>query len=113
MAFSVHLVSSVEPEKTGNDSKDREIFGWAQHDDTTCWPNAAGALRSIESADEGQRTKDRVGLERSKSGGSGRSLLPRELPERRRRTASLFTLHKGLDRQRANRGTNKLRGELI
>ncbi len=57
MAFSVHQGSSVEPEKTANDCKDRETFWRAQHNGTRGWPNAAGARRSIEGADEGQRTR--------------------------------------------------------
>src|SRR6266478_3523347 len=81
--------------------KNRKVFRWAQHDDSTHWPNASGALGGIEDADQGERIKDYAGLGGSEPGRFRCHSLPWDLSRRRHPSPSLFPLHQRLDRQRA------------
>src|ERR1700730_13281352 len=83
------------------DLKDRERFGWTEDDDTTDWPNAAGAYRRIEGANKGRRGERHARLERSKFSRLGRRSFPRNLSNRRHLPRPLFPLYIQLDRQRA------------
>src|SRR6266404_4693631 len=83
------------------DLKNRKRFGSTEDDDTTYWPNTAGAYRRIESANKGRRGERYARLERSESGRLGCSSLPRNLSNRRHLPRPLLPLHKQLDRQRA------------
>jgi hypothetical protein len=102
--FQVAL--SVQPferhlRENERDLKNRKRFGWTEDDDTTYWPNTAGAYRRIESANKGRRGECHAGLERSESGRLGCSSLPRNLSNRRHLARPLFPLYTRLDCQRA------------
>src|SRR5438093_154592 len=101
MARALQFVRAWNVRRIENDLKNRKVFRWAQHDDSTHWPNASGALGGIEDADQGGRIKDCAGLGGSEPGRCRCHSLPWDLSRRRRPSPSLFPLYQRLDRQRA------------
>src|SRR5213594_5150692 len=101
MVLVLQLVPVRNVRQVEDDLKNRKVFRWAQHDDSTHWPNASGALGGIEEADQGERIKDCAELGGSEPSRCRCHSLPWDLSRRRRLYPSLFPLHQRLDRQRA------------
>src|SRR6266850_4267539 len=100
MVLVLQFVRAWNVRQVEHDLKNRKVFRWAQHDGSTHWPNASGALGGIEDPDPGERIKDCAGLGGSEPSRCRCHSLPWDLSRRRRPTPSLFPLHQRLDRQR-------------
>src|SRR6266536_2601469 len=79
MVLVLQLVRVWNVKRIEHDLKNRKVFRWAQHDDSTHWPNASGTLGGIEDAAQGERIKDYAGLGGSESRGRRRGSLSRHL----------------------------------
>src|SRR5881296_688684 len=101
MVLVLQLVRAWNVRQIKHDLKNRKVFRWAQHDDSTHWPNASGALGGIEEADQGERIKDCAGLGGSEPSRCRCHSLPWDLSRRRRLSPSLSSLHQRLDRHGA------------
>src|SRR4029434_10288215 len=101
MVLVLHLVRVWKVKRIEHDLKNRKVFRWAQHDDSTHWPNASGALGGIEDADQGERIKDYAGLRGSEPSRCRCHSLPWDLSRKRRLSPSLSSLHQRFDSPRA------------
>src|SRR5258705_738269 len=101
MVLVLQFVRAWNDGQVEHDLKNGKVFRWAQHDDSTHWPNARGALGGIEDADQGERIKDCAGLKGSEPGRCRCHSLPWDLSRKRRLSPPLFALHQRLDHQGA------------
>src|SRR5437763_4995743 len=111
MVLVLQVVRACNVRQIKHDLKNRKVFRWAQHDDSTHWPNASGALGGIEDADQGERIKDYAGLGGSEPGRCRCHSLPWDLSRTGRLSTPLFPLHRRSERHRA-RERKIIRGEL-
>src|SRR6184192_550948 len=97
MALSVQPFQDWHLRANEHDLKNRERFGWTDHDPKADWPHAAGAYRRIESSNKGRGDERRARLERSESSRLGSHSLSGNMSNRRHLARSLFPLHSKLD----------------
>src|SRR5438309_12112702 len=101
MVLALQFVRAWNVRRIEHDLKNRKVFRWAQHDDSTHWPNASGALGGIEDADQRERIKDYAGFGGSEPSRCGGDSLPRHLRSARHIHHPMLALYQRLDHERA------------